>query len=134
MLILAGHRAHGLMSGILAFALLTFGSVACGKTTGGTNAADQLIGISTSQMFVTIENRAGLPLIDIKVSIVPVGRATTFAATWTRMESSEKHDFSLGAFRGQDGTPLNLRIHRPQSVVVTATDINQKLYKVESPW
>ncbi|MBI1874799.1 MAG: hypothetical protein HYZ58_18015 [Acidobacteria bacterium] len=133
MVILAGRRAHGLMNGILAIGILAFGA-ACGKTTGGTNAADQLIGISTSQMFVTIENRAGIPLMDIKVNIVPVGRATTFIATWTRMEASEKHDFSLGAFRGQDGTPLNLRIHRPQSVVVTATDINQKAYKIESPW
>lgn len=134
MVILTGRRAHGLMIGILAIVPLTFGGVACGKTTGGTNAADQLIGIATSQMFVTIENRAGLALMDIKVSIVPVGRATIFAATWTRMEANEKHDFSLGAFRGQDGTPLNLRIHRPQSVVVTATDINQKPYKIESSW
>lgn len=133
-MILAGRRAHGLMGGILALGLLIFGSIACGKTTGGTNAANQLIGITTSQMFVTIENRAGVPLMDIKVNIVPVGRATIFTATWTRMENSEKHDFSLGEFRGRDGTPLNLRIHRPQSVVVTATDINQKPYEVETSW
>ncbi|MBI4477630.1 MAG: hypothetical protein HY654_10680 [Acidobacteria bacterium] len=119
--------------GIFALGVLIFGLAACSQA-GSADTENQIIGISTSQLFVTVENRAGFALTEIKVNIVPVGRVTTFSTTWTRLEVSEKRDFSLGDFRSRDGTPLNLRVHRPQSVVVNAVGFNGEKYEVESSW
>jgi hypothetical protein len=113
-----------------------FGVLAAGCSDGstGTQAADAPIGVQTSQMFVTVENRAGLPLLDINVAIVPVGRSTEFKVFQGRMENSEKRDFPLGDFSGRDGTPFSMRVVKPRSVKVTAKDMNNKTYEVEVPW
>lgn len=128
-----GRQALRATIGVVAGAVLALGIAACSET-GGASPESDVIGISTSQLFVTIGNRTRSALTDIKVDIIPVGRATTFSATWTRLEVSGKRDFSLGDFRSRDGTRLNLRIHRPQRVVVSAVDFNGVKHNVESAW
>jgi len=105
---------------------------------GGMSGQDQAqngpIAIRTSQLSVVIENKVGMPLTDVDVSIVPVGGATEFKKFVGRMESAEKRDLSLGAFYGRDGTTFNLRVVRPRAVRVTGKDLNAKAYSVEAPW
>ena len=97
-------------------------------------AADAPIVIQNSQMSIVIENKVGMPLTDVDVSIVPVGGATEFKKFVGRMESAEKRDLSLGGFYGRDGTTFNLRVVRPRAVRVTGKDLNAKAYSVEAPW
>src|SRR6185503_17743779 len=97
-------------------------------------AADSPIAIRTSQLSVVIENKVGMPLTDVDVTIVPIGGATEFRKFVGRMESAEKRDLSLGAFFGRDGTTFNLRVVRPKAVRVTGKDLNAKAYSVEAPW
>lgn len=92
------------------------------------------IGVQTSQMFVTVENKAGLPLIDIDVAIVPVGAPTEFTKFVERLENGEKRDVSLGDFSAQGGTTFSLRIVRPKTVRVRAKDLVGKTYEVAVPW
>lgn len=108
--------------------------VAC--SCGGAPAQEQdaAIGIQTSQLSILIENKVGMPLLDVDVAIVPVGGATQFNKRVGRMENAEKRDLRPGDFYGSDGTTFSLRVVRPKSVRVTATDLNGKAYKVEAPW
>jgi hypothetical protein len=92
------------------------------------------IGIQNSQLSVVIENKVGMPLTDVDVSIVPIGGATEFKKFVGRMENAEKRDLSLGAFYGRDGTTFNLRVVRPKAVRVTGKDLNAKPYNVEARW
>ena len=92
------------------------------------------IGIQNSQLSVVIENKVGMPLTDVDVSIVPIGGATEFKKFVGRMENAEKRDLSLGAFYGRDGTTFNLRVVRPRTVRVTGKDLNAKPYSVEARW
>jgi hypothetical protein len=85
-------------------------------------------------MFVTLENKAGLPLLDVNVAIVPVGAATEYTKFVGRVENAEKREIALGDFNGRDGTPFSLRVVRPTSVRVTAKDLNNKAYEVSTPW
>ncbi len=80
-------------------------------------AQDAPIAIRTSSLSVVIENKVGMPLTDVDVSIVPIGGATEFKKFVGRMESAEKRDLSLGAFYGREGK-----------------DLNAKAYSVEAPW
>ncbi len=92
------------------------------------------IGVVTSNMMITVENRAGLALNNVSVAIQPAGRATEFTTFVGRMENATKRDLMLGQFRGSDGTPFNLRVVRPRAVVVSGEDLNGETYEVIAPW
>jgi hypothetical protein len=131
---ICGVRQHGLPAAARAGLLVAIGlAAACSGGQDAAQAADAPIGIQTSQLFVTIENRAGGPLINISAAIVSVG-GLPFTRLISRMETSEKRDIPLSDFAGRDGTTFNLRIVRPKSVRVTAEDLASKKYEVEVAW
>lgn len=109
---------------------------ACGSTRGSATASSEngAFEVKTSQLFITVANRSGRPLVDIRVGIVPAGRMTTFTTSYARMESAEKRDFSLALFRSSDGTPFSLRVHRPRSVKVSGKDLDGKTHETEVSW
>jgi len=115
---------------IFAMALTTTG---CGGSTENTSLGGP-IEIEISQLFITVTNNSGMALTDIKLEVIPTGAQTSYGATHYRLENSEKKDFSLGELRGSDGMNLNLRVHKPDRVRVTATDIDQTAYDIEIPW
>ena len=93
-----------------------------------------LIEVETSPFSVIVVNKVGMPLVDVDVAIVPVGRAVQFSKMAGRMDNGEKREISLSNFYGRDGTPFSLRVVRPKSVRVTAKDMNNKPIEVEVPW
>jgi hypothetical protein len=103
-------------------------------TAGTSGAAAAFVGLTISSIFMTIENRAGGPLLNVRLAIKPIGGATEFTKLLNRMEASEKRNISLGEFGGRDGTPFNLRFVRPKEVNVTAVDLTDKKYAMTIPW
>jgi len=126
-------RRLGLFVCTLIASATTLGVVACSDAPPPQDQ-NAPIGIQTSQLSVVIENKVGMPLTDVDVSIVPVGGATEFKKFVGRMENAEKRDLSLGGFYGRDGTTFNLRVVRPRMVRVTGKDLNAKPYNVEARW
>ena len=116
---------------IVGMALTVLG---CGSGAGaGASAVGGAIEVEVSQLFITVTNKSGGPLTDVKVEIVPIGRQTIFAATHYRLESEAKRDFPMSDLRGSDGTPFNLRVHKPQMVRVTGKGLSDD-YNIEVPW
>ena len=105
-----------------------------GGETASPQAANAPIGVQTSQLFVTVENKAGLALIDVEVAILPVGSPAIYTKFVDRLENGEKRDVSLGDFNGRDGTPFSLRVVRPKTVRVKAKDMVGKTYETAVPW
>ena len=120
--------------------IVMFGAAALafGACSGGAPVQAQdgnaVIGIQTSQLSIVIENKVGMPLTDVDVSIVPIGNATEFKKFVGRMENAEKKDIALGGFYGRDGTGFNLRVVKPRLVRVTGKDLTGKAYTVETRW
>jgi len=106
--------------------------VACGSSTGSNDTGT--IGVETSDMFVTIENKAGLPLVDLRIEVVPYSGQSPFGTSIARLEGGEKREVSLGKFSSRDGTTLSLRIVKPHLVRVTATDVSGKAHRAEVNW
>jgi hypothetical protein len=104
---------------------------ACAEPTAQNQA---LIDVQTSQLSVLVENKVGMPLVDVEVAIVPVGGATQFTKFAGRMENAEKRDIALSSFSGRDGTPFSLRVVRPKTVRVTGKDLNNNPVQVNVPW
>jgi hypothetical protein len=123
----------GILVGSVVGAGIVAGLSAC-SSAPAPQAADAAIVVQTSQMFVTVENKAGLPLIDVDVAIVPVGNPTLYSKFVGRLENGQKRDLSLGDFAGRDGTTFSLRLVRPKTVRVKAKDMIGKEYDVAVPW
>jgi hypothetical protein len=120
------------LAAVMALDIMAALEIACSRDKEAVQAADAPIGIETSQMFVTIENRAGAPLLDLAVAIQTP--ASTFTHLVSRLEAGQKHDIALSSFSSRDGTTLNLRFARPKGVLVTATDLTSKKYESQVPW
>lgn len=120
------------VAGVMAFGVMALSEVACSQNTETVEAADASIGIQTSQLFVTIENKSGAPLLDLRVAIQTSSAPYTYLVT--RLESREKRDVSLSSFSSRDGTSFNLRLAKPRTVEVSATDLTNKKYESRVAW
>jgi hypothetical protein len=106
--------------------------IACSSDTPTTQGDDASIDVQTGSFSVTLENKSGVPLIDLKVAILAGGVPYTHLVS--RMEVAEKSELPLTAFSDRTGTTFNLRVMRPKTVTVTAKDLVSKEYKVDVPW
>ena len=99
-----------------------------GRVTGGP------IELEISQFSITVANRSGTAIANVKLEVIPVGAQTIFSATHYRLESNADKDFSYNDLRGSDGTPFNLRVHKPRTVRVTANGVDGAEHELEMPW
>ena len=126
-------RRSARLVGVLVVAGLIL-AVGCSNQAAEQAAADSPLSINVAQQFMTIQNKAGLPLTDVTIAIVPVGRQTEYTKFYGRIETSQNLDVSLGEFSGRDGTPFSLRIVKPRSIKIKASTMAGKKYDVELPW
>jgi hypothetical protein len=120
--------------GVIALAAATVSQAACAsdKETLQAQAADASIGIETSQLFVTVENRSGGPLVDLTLTVLTPSAPYTYMIS--RIEAGQKRDVAVSSFSSRDGTGLNLRLIRPRSVKATAKDLINKPYEAQVAW
>ena len=111
---------------------ITASQVGCSSDNEAVQAADTSIAIETSPMSVTIENKAGGPLLDVTVAIQTPG--PTYTSSVTRLEAGQKQELPLSSFSSRDRTTFNLRLMKPRAVHVTATDLTSKKYEAQASW
>jgi hypothetical protein len=129
----AQRRSSRLLSCSVLAGSLGLSAFACSGEKEVTQSANAAIAIETGQFSVTIENRAGLALVNLTATIVPAA-GPSFTHLISRLEGSEKRELSLNQFSSRDGTTFNLRVIRPKSVRVTGTDLTDKKYDIAVPW
>ena len=118
----------------LAVASLVVVQVGCGGESVIESGTDQ-IGIDVSALSVTIENKAGLGLREVRAVIEPAGiQKTGYAVIVGQVGNAQKRDISLSEFRAEDGTPFSPRAVQASAVRVTAEDINGLQYEAVVPW
>jgi hypothetical protein len=95
--------------------------------------APAAVGIEMSPSYLTIENRAGLPLVDVTIAIKSMS-GLSFTKSIPRLETGAKRDLALSELRGNDGTTFSTQFQRPKQVLLKATDLVGKKYEIEVPW
>ena len=70
------------------------------STVGTTGAAPASIKVVQTAMFVSIENQAGQPLVDVAIAIHPSGGRAPYTTNVRRIESGGKQALSFGDFAG----------------------------------
>ena len=108
-------------------------AASCSGGDPGAASLDGAFAIEVSQMYITVENRTGLPIVGGDVEIIPVGILPPFSASLPRLEPGGGTTIQLNAFRGSGG-PFNRNIARGRSVRVTATDPLGDVYEHEVPF
>jgi hypothetical protein len=113
-------------------AVLIVAASGCGK---GTASGDlDKVGIEISRFDITVTNTSGRALLDVRVEILPIGRATSYSVFAGRLENSEKRSFALDRFTDRDAVPFSPRRAKASAVAVAANDIDGVAVHVEVPW
>ncbi len=109
-------------------------SGAAGQGEAGSSGSDATaISIAKTSSYLTIENRAGSPLIDVSV-VVAAANGLTFSTSIPRLESAARRDVPFSNIRSNDGTSFDPRWQRPTQIAVTATDFVGKKHDVKTRW
>jgi hypothetical protein len=127
----ARRRALAVLAGTVALASIVS---ACSGAVGTSGEQSSAIAIETSPQFVSIENRGGDPLVDVQVTIDPVGSAPTFSTAVARIEPGEKRRVPLVTFRNPQGAAMNMMFVRPDSVVVSAVGPGGQRHQQKTRW
>lgn len=116
----------------LAFVVLVaLSSAGCGAAAQDPNAP---VGFTTSQTYITIENRSGNALAEGLIELVPSGVLAPFRRELPRMESGAKRDVSFDLFSGAGGSRFRPGVTRIRAVRITAKDVSGRTYKIEGPF
>jgi hypothetical protein len=123
-------------AGLLALALI--GQLAC------TNAAvDKAVGTTTGTSTVlvtrgerglTVENRAGRPLLNIRLEILGRVNSTVFIYTLPTLDTAATREIPFDDFHAEDGTIFEPGSSAVEEVKTTARDTLGNSYAVTMPW
>ena len=116
-----------------AIAVASLTAAGCSEQGSAQMPADSPIVLSTQQIMITVQNKAGMPLSNAKLTVVAFGN-TEFTKAFSRLENGETREVLLTDLYSRDGTPYNSRLSKPKTVRMTATDATGKEYTVETPW
>jgi len=130
---LASRRRLGLLERLCLVGLMGLALAKCSGS-ASTTQGQNLIHVETSPFSVAVENKVGMPLIDVEVKIVPVSGVTQFTKFAGRIENGEKRELELNTFMDTGGTPFSLRLVTPKTVRVTGKDLSNKVIEVSVPW
>ena len=124
-------RLSGPLCAIACVVVGALSTSGCGASAQDPNAP---VGFTTSQTYITIENRSGNALAEGLIELVPSGVLAPYRRELPRMESGAKRDVSYDLFSGAGGSRFRPGVTRIKAVRITAKDISGKTYKVEAPF
>jgi hypothetical protein len=107
---------------------------AISKAVGGVSDGDTAIVVHAAESAVIIENHAGRPLLNVRITIAAADAAKPFILVVPTMDAGATSELALTGFRSEDATMLDPTAVHPTQVAVTARDTLAKTYAVTVPW
>src|SRR5262245_20211595 len=92
------------------------------------------VGFTTSETYITIENRSGNALAEGLIELVPHGALAPVGRALPRLESGANRDVPFDMFSGAGGARFRPGVTRIKAVRITAKDVAGRTYKVEAPF
>ena len=108
-------------------------NAAVSKAVGTTDGKPAIV-VGRSESGVTVENRVGRPLLNVRITVDAVETGTPFVLVLPTMDTGEKRDLRFQEFRSEDGALLDPASVHPRQVKVTARDTLANSYDVTIPW
>ena len=123
--------ASGLISA--AWLLSACSNAAVSKAVGTTDGRSAIV-VGRSESAVSVENRVGRPLLNVRVTVETVETGAPFVLVLPTMDTGEKRDLRFEELRTEDGALLDPASVHPRQVKVTARDTLANSYDVTIPW
>jgi hypothetical protein len=119
------------------FALALIGQFACtnaavDKAVGSANGASTVV-VARAERGITVENRAGRPLLNIRLEIESRDNAP-FIHIIPTLDTGATREIPFADFRTEDGTLFEARSVAAQQIKATARDTLGNHYNVATPW
>jgi hypothetical protein len=119
------------------FALVLIGQLACtnaavDQAVGSANGASAVV-VSRSERGVTVENRAGRPLLNIRL-VIEGNTGAAFAYTLPTRDTGATREVPFADFRTDEGTLFEAGSRAAKQVKTTARDTLGNNYDVTTPW
>lgn len=125
------NRLSGPLCAIACLVFVTLAASSCGASAQDPSAP---VGFTTSQTYITIENRSGNALAEGLIELVSSGVLAPYRRELPRLESGAKRDVPYDLFSGAGGSRFRPGVTRIKSVRITAKDVSGKTYKIEAPF
>ena len=125
------NRLSGPLCAVTCLVFVTLAASGCGASAQDPSAP---VGSTTSQTYITIENRSGSALAEGLIELVPSGVLAPYRRELPRLESGAKRDLPYDLFTGAGGARFRPEGTRIKAVRTTAKDIAGKTYKIEAPF
>lgn len=106
---------------------------ACGESGMQKAEARGEITLSRSETAVVVENRAGRPALNVRITI-DAGDAGLFFAVLPTMETAERRTIPFQMFRTEDGSLFSAAGNVPKEVRLEGKDALNNDYVVTMPW
>jgi hypothetical protein len=128
-------RAFGAVAGLISAAWLVTAcsNAAVSKAVGTTDGTPAIV-VGRSESAVTVENRVGRPLLNVRITVGAVEGGTPYVLVLPTMDTGEKRDLRFEEFRNEDGALLDPASVRPEQIRVTARDTLANIHNATIPW
>jgi hypothetical protein len=117
-----------------AFVLSACTSPAVSKAVGTGTDGDTPIVLRMSESAVIVENHAGRPLLNVRITIDAADAAKPFVLVVPTIDAGATSEQALTGFRSEDATMLDPTAVHPTQVALTARDTLSKSYELTLPW
>jgi hypothetical protein len=118
---------------LAAWFLSACSNAAMSKAVGTTDGKSAIV-VGRSESAVSVENRAGRPLLNVRVTVETGETGTPFVLVLPTMDTGEKRDLRFEELRSEDGALFDPVSVHPRQVKVTARDTLANSYDVTIPW
>jgi hypothetical protein len=125
----------GAASGLISAACLlsACSNAAMSKAVGTTDGKSAIV-LGRSESAVSVENRVGRPLLNVRVTVETDETGIPFVLVLPTMDTGERRDLRFEELRSEDGALFDPVSVHPRQVKVTARDTLANSYDVTIPW
>jgi hypothetical protein len=120
------------------FALALIGHLACTNAAVdkavGTVSSDAAVVVARGERGITIENKAGRPLLNIRLVIEGRDNGASFTHTLPTLDTGATREVPFADFRSDDGTLFEAGSIAAKQVKTNARDTLGNNYDVTTPW
>jgi hypothetical protein len=118
-------------------ALTLIGQLACtnaavDKAVGSTTGTSTVV-VARTEQGITIENRTGRPLLNIRLEVGGGDGGTLFVCSLPTLDTGAKRDIPFTDFHAEDGTLLEAGSAAGKKIKTTARDTLGNSYDVATP-
>jgi hypothetical protein len=122
----------------IGLALSLIGQLACfnaavDKAVGTTDGASAVV-VTRAERGISVENRVGRPLLNIRIAIEGRDGGAVFVNTLPTLDTGATREVPFADFRTEDGTLFEAGSVAAKQVKTTARDTLGNNYAVTTPW